>query len=299
MTRLILEFSAPRTGSNALSGILRTSSKVFGFTEVFHPKFKWETGRAACSFFGEDNLVGKTGPTALAEHMERLRHYNPKGIIQYLLDEAEQRSFAAIQIKIFPGHLGLSQIDQIIASFEPICYVLTRRPVDMYISNLKAMSMKSWAQANTTDIKPTIDLPGFLDWHARTRRHYQGCLFCMQRHGHTFAELTYNDLFESDNGPAECLTQFYEQLGVSIDAPDSKPSAYAKQDLSTSINDKVANWESFHTAVTAADQEPKLNGFQLDQPTIGLTAELYADRIVSRKRLRSLRNSTRAIFKRK
>jgi len=270
----IIEVSAHRTGSSALSEMLRKHEQVYGLGEVFHWTQHWEWGEKAAAFFGPGSCNGGQLKPEIATDLGRLKREDPVSFIVKLSEVGTERGYKAIQFKVFPGHLSWEAFDTILRRTQPLCYCLTRRPVDMYISQSKATELGKWGRVDTTTLKPRIEVSDFLTWHAARQKHWQVAMFLAKQHGIAMPCLHYEHLYSKGQDPVETLRAFYKTLGVDLGVRTGASLAQFVQDKAKTPRDKVANWDEFHASLEALGKTALLDSF--DMKGAPMRVRLYA-----------------------
>jgi len=163
---------------------------------------------------------------------------------------------------VFPGHASMTDLDEIACRFRPKAYILHRRPIDVFISNMKALKVGAWTQANTTEIKPRLAKQKFTEFWGRTRRHYLFAGKILRRHGLPVEASSYEDIYASAQSPVEAVADL-----LNIDIPESGDGDLKlnKQDKSDTPAEKVANWDEFAAELEAAGLTAMLDDYALDR----------------------------------
>src|SRR6202012_3208102 len=164
--RVLFVFAIPRTGSSFLNGLLKSCPEINAKSELFHGRTLSRFSRA------EDAAMERAANGASIEGRKanRWRKQNPAKTLDTLYEAGGKRIVA---IKVFSNHLSRDMLQsEILARDDIVFAVLRRRPIECFISGMKANSLDKFARVDTTDIKPTLNADHFLEWAAAMRDWY-------------------------------------------------------------------------------------------------------------------------------
>jgi hypothetical protein len=134
--------------------------------------------------------------------------------------------------------------------------VLKRRPIECYISGLKARSMSKFGVIDTTAIKPALSVDAFAEWAARTKAWYGRIQDALETRGVPYAKLSFEEHFDGLSGEESLarILPLLEPLGFSGIEVSPRIIEGRRQDKETRYQDRVSNWEAF-SAEALADPE--------------------------------------------
>lgn len=216
-----------RTGSNFLEANLNALPGVLSHGEVFNPHF-----------------IGKKDVTELFGITLEAREVNPKPLLRKLRAETPGLS----GFRFFHDH-DPRVLDIVLA--DPACakIVLTRNPVDSYVSLQIAVATGQWKMTDAKRLKSAtarFDEPGFRDHLAATQDFQLRILNALQTTGQTAFVLDYEDL-----ASVEVLNGLAAFLGVEgrLKAVDDT----LKKQNPEPLEDKLENPQDLAAAVARAD----------------------------------------------
>ncbi|RII39087.1 hypothetical protein DL237_07945 [Pseudooceanicola sediminis] len=296
MTQIILEFSGPRTGSSALRYMLLGSPNVIGLGEVFHSTDAWELRANPTTIYGTDAVDGERLKPEIAAHLGALRRSDPAAMLGELQKVAEAKGLGAIQLKIFPGHLTFRQIDEIMTRFSPVCYMMHRAPIEMYVSICKAKAVGAWGRVDTTDIKPELSPAAFRQWQKTQQTYFQVSRFLAERRGLDMAELSYEQVYQSGRPSIEVVQQFYTDLGVDLGDCAPVEGGLTKQDKTSEIAGKVSNWAAFEAGLKKLNAADRLWSFETHGQTAKMIKALVVERLLPEQRVHKAKLAIRRMI---
>lgn len=221
-------FAAMRTGSNFLEANLNALPGVTCHGEVFNPHFMGK--KDATSLFGIDIAERDRDPLRVLAEMRR----QTDGLAGF---------------RCFHDH-DARVIAQALA--DPACakIILTRNPLDSYVSLRIAQTTDQWRLTNATRLKTAkveFDAPGFEAHMAATQDFQIELMRALQTNGQTAFYIDYDDL--NDLGVLNGLAAF---LGVEgrLDALDPRLKKQNPEDTA----EKVLNPEAMEAALARLDR---------------------------------------------
>lgn len=252
--RFLCVFAVPRTGSSHLNKLLRSCPEFIAKSELFH--------RTRLGKFGDNELAllaAKSGGIATdAESLLPWRTQNPIPALE-ALHQARRKKIIAF--KLFPGHLPREVLETQFLTRDDMGFaVLRRRPIESFISVIKAKTGNTFTLADTTALKPQIDAKAFVQWARRTRDWYDWTRQSLDANKRPFADISYERHVDGLSAE-ESLTQILEQIRAA-GFPDIKmpPSIITgeRQDRERDYKARVANWDVFETELRANAAHAKL-----------------------------------------
>jgi LPS sulfotransferase NodH len=242
--RFLCIFAMPRTGSSHLNKLLKSCPQFNAKSELFHAK-------AVARFSKEEleTLQAKAdGASFEGIHFNRWRRNHPRDTLEALYEGGGSKIVA---FKVFPNHLKRERIQSdLLARDDTAFAVLKRRPMESFISGLKARSLSVFGKVDTTEIKPSLSVETFVDWAARMKRWYDWTGEVLEARGLPYATLSYEEHLDGQSG-AESLTKILPllaPLGFADIAVPVRVWESERQDREPRFQDRVANWDAFETA---------------------------------------------------
>ena len=111
-----------------------------------------------------------------------------------ILESLSDPSDRAVFYKSFPSHVAAPDFDRLFYDNPQTRFVfLTRRPIDSFISLIKAKNIDNWVTADTTAIKPALDAEHYLKWWGNTSDWFTGLQTRLDADGRPYGWLTYED----------------------------------------------------------------------------------------------------------
>jgi hypothetical protein len=154
--------------------------------------------------------------------------------------------------KLFPGHISNQLVTDEIFSRRDVAYIyLRRRPIESFISSVKAKVVSFHGEADTTTLKPSLAVTDFVKW-ARPMKTWHDWLET-EIAGRELSLLRIG--FESDlvsNEPEKVLKRVLtglEALGVPRVKPKTRIFVATRQDREEHYRNRVADWAKFEAAV--------------------------------------------------
>ena len=263
MKKILVIISAPRSGSTHLCELLRNISSLRVYTEIFHPG-------AAYGFENHLSQLEKLSKFLEVEFKSysdnRLTCWlrnNPGSFLEYesssLLGASDAMCF-----KIFPGHLETKVFqDEILRRKDVFVLFLQRRPVDAYISDLKASHLGTYNNADTTNLAIDISEDHFEAWYElRNKWFYENYNFLSQENL-PYADLSYEiDIAGEPSIITRDLVKGFGRHGFSFEIPRHLiNNSLQKQDLETDYSKKVRDWDLFLNRIFNNNKQIRLYKF--------------------------------------
>ena len=221
-------FADMRTGSNLLEDYLNQISGVQCHGEAFNPNF--------IGYPNRENLLGVT---------QRQREDNPERLLRVIKEQPNTlggfRYFHDHDPRILSGILSNPRCGKI---------VLTRNPIDSYVSLKIARATDQWKLTNVSnrkDAQAQFDLYEFERHVGRLQSFQLEIMRALQVTGQSAFYIGYDDLHDK-----EVLSGLATWLGVSAD-PDSFESNLKPQNPQP-LSEKVANFVQMQTALQQFDR---------------------------------------------
>lgn len=254
-------FGLPRSGTNYLSDLLDNFSCIESYREIFQPG-------------GVHLYNGNTPPDTLSETLEALSDrfglHRSKGVrdaefvravhsypLEFLDLLCDRNPGKIISFKVFPGHLDVAGLDALLSHPSVIPLVITRDPLDSFISESKAKALSNFIGVDTTLIRPQLRWEEYKRWRA-SRREW---LSYISDHDAKFVGwLEYGDLMARGRSAEQFMFLSAAFKAMNIVVGEAKYSEIRtktwRQDRSEKPADKVRNWLSFSMLATLAGEPP-------------------------------------------
>jgi LPS sulfotransferase NodH len=245
--RFLCILAMARTGSTHLCHLLAACPALNVKAELFHPT------RPAGRLDDDDRWglhAASGGEVVDRASLTKWRAGHPAETLEMLHAVGGVRTLV---FKLFPGHLTRERIERAILSRDDVAYlVLTRRPIECYISTVKANAAGLHHTVDTTALKPALDAEAFRRWAEIARGWYDWLTPRLQPLPHVTLRYEEQLLGLSDGEALRRALALLERLGIAGAAPDAEPASSARQDHEDDWRLRVANWESFAAALRAA-----------------------------------------------
>ncbi|NJM92450.1 MAG: TIM barrel protein [Rhodospirillaceae bacterium] len=245
--RLVCILGTGRMGSNHLCRVLSCIPEIESRTEPFHPRYCYglhrheliELSRRAGASFELSN----DNPAAV-----KIARRHPSHVLDCLsfLTAPEKR---IASFKILADQLTLSQIERkIVGRPDVIVVFLRRRPIDAFISLMKATHLQEWRDVDTTGLRIEIDAAAFLSWWRTCANWFVRLEAECWYRNKPFHHLSYED--DIAIAPAETARRFcalLEPYGLGdFTLPDeAQITGFERQDRNAGPADRVSNWPEF------------------------------------------------------
>ena len=246
--KVVCIFSGERSGTNHLCRLLTNFPELRVYEELFNK-------RGTFTLFDDElaavsELSGETYSSYRDERLVAFSRSEPKALLRLLQDLNARKGKSAIVFKIFPGQMDTASIHtEILNEFACVPVILMRQMLDSYISFKKALTTDRWTSADTTSVRVGLEVRELERW-VKSHRAWFGH---WDDHFRASGAVVPFLLYERDlNGrtPEEVLSKFSEFVGqtagLTLKAPKRmKNIGLPRQDLATSVEAKVSNWEEF------------------------------------------------------
>ncbi|MCG2582828.1 hypothetical protein [Massilia sp. TS11] len=261
--KILSIFSIPRTGTSHLFELLTNVSNLLVLKEVLHPE-------AAYGFQDHFELLEELSQTM---RLPRFDSIFDRDLVNWLrthptelLDFLASQSGRVPAFKIFPGHLPIDIIDSVLLQREDIVPALVfRRPIDTYISDIKAMQLSVHREVDTTSVQVILDAGHFVCWWEANRVWYSAITARMKRRGLTPLRLSYEaDICGDPRLITWHILSKLKACGLDSGEVRFENVGLFKQDLQPDYGKKVLNWEEFLEYIVVNNHTEKLYGYFLD-----------------------------------
>jgi hypothetical protein len=266
-------------GSTNLRRHLQAFERVEALGELFRPAFPVaedlvEDIAEAMAARGLRRPEGRADLTAVLQS-------DPIEGIEAALDACVRRGTPHPVLKLGMSHLSAPDMDRFIRHFRPFGMILHRAPIDQFISREKAVSVKTWFEVDTTQLKPEISPAAFRAFHARQQNHLCMGLHLLRKHDCPSVAFAYDDLYAHPGSIHERLRASFAGAGVDLGTHRGRVDEMPRQDRAASRRDKVRNWDAFE-ADMAAGRTVDMEVYDLEGSPLLLEAQPLSERLLPR-----------------
>lgn len=247
-TRFVCILGMSRTGSSHLIRLLRNCGELNVKGELFHI-------RSVGPLTGADKAKlaqASGGKTASPKAMCEWRRRNPRQTMDVLYESGHRRPLV---FKLFWDHLAKEVVADEILSRPDIGYMLLRRrPIDCYISKMKAAIVGAHEEINTTTIRPVLEPKPFIFWVRQVKDWYEWLDEEIRRRALPCFPLSFEQHIENRTAQ-ETLFELQRRLEALGCPPISMPQTCegrARQDREADYRRRVANWQDFEADLAAS-----------------------------------------------
>jgi hypothetical protein len=252
--RFLCIFGIPRTGSMHLCKLLRSCPEFNVKPELFHGD------RRTPITIREMAALRERSGGAVTD-MDSFIAWRRTHVFDTLEALHEGGRGRIVTVKMFPGHGSRKAMEtELLPRADVACALLARRPIDSYISNLKAKTLDAYGSVDTTDLKPALSADDFLGWARVTKRWYAHVEGRLEARGAPYARISYERILE-DRPDADTLRDvlaLLAPLGLTGIAVPPTIKGGQRQDKERRYRDRIANWYGFKAAVQADPEGAEL-----------------------------------------
>ncbi len=253
--RFVCILAVPRTGSTHVVRLLSSCRQLNIKRELFD-KSGGNGGLGKRDLPALETAAGGgvTDPAALSEW----RRQHPTETLETLHANG---AYATLVFKLFPNHLTKEQIAEHIFSRDDVAYIiLKRRPIDSYISSLKAEIVGTHSDVETTSVKPALETEAFVRWIKKVRKWYTWIGRELEQRNRPRFELSYDDHLNGKSNADALSTVLDAMIAMGVPAVERPVdiSSSVRQDREPRYQDRVSNWESFETEMGANERSARL-----------------------------------------
>ncbi len=266
---IVILLSAPRSGTTQLAGMLRSYAKLNFLGETFHggkhcisswshfhADAKPVITRAACAILGRPPLNSSEAFRAIKrDPVKALR----------IIAESDSSPATTFAFKVFPGHISLSEFGKILKAVRCDVIVVSRSPVDTYISRLKADKLGIWKKIDTTEIKPNIYEEKFREYHEDISNYFRAYYDVARRSANNVVTLSYDQIYKSGNPPDQVVDMMLRDLGLDV-GDCATEQVLQPQDRTPNRANKVSNWDEFVEGIELMGASHMLDRIEFRNP---------------------------------
>lgn len=259
MKKILIGFGIPRVGSSHLYQLLNNIDDLLVYHEVFHP-------HAAYGIPDEQEILSELsrslGVFVSSLSDESLTSYmreNPDVFLDLALS-GRYGDGRFVALKIFPGHLADDAIyGKILKRKDVSVFVMHRRPIDAYISDMKAGRVGQHNGVNTSGLSIDLDVRAFEVWWDEINGWYGKIYKWLKEFDIPFFDMSFENDIVGDN--SIILSRFVRkanEVGLGFNVGSGGNSGLSRQDLTSDYRKKVNNWEQFLAEFEEANSLGKL-----------------------------------------
>ena len=246
-TRFVCILATSRTGSSHLVHLLQDCPELNVKGELFHVD---NIGRLAKS--DKAGLErASNGEIVDRKTFCEWRRRHPRRTLDILYDTGGRRPLV---FKLFWDHLAKEIIAGEIFSCSDTGYILLRRrPIDCYISRMKAAVIGQHARIDTTAIRPELEPERFIVWARIVKEWYDWLDAEISRRALPRFPLSFEQHIENRTAQ-EIMSELRERLEALGCPRVSRPGenqGHVRQDREPDYRKRVANWPEFETEVSS------------------------------------------------
>lgn len=179
----------------------------------------------------------------------------------------------AVFYKSFPSHVAAPDFDRLFYDRPDTRFVfLMRRPIDCFVSLVKAQMIDHWVSTDTTSIKPDLDADLYLNWYALSSDWFLTLKGRLDKDNRTYGTLSYEEDvmpgidhllgrvqeefevigFETRINRAHVAKTHAKRLVSKLRGKEIHGNLGAvKQDTESKTSAKVSNWDKFTQDIIA------------------------------------------------
>jgi hypothetical protein len=240
-TRFVCILATARSGSSHLIELLHNCSELNVKGELFHiDSVARLTKSDKAKLKGESN-----GEITDKKTLCEWRRRHPRRTLDVLYESGNRRPLV---FKLFDDHLAKDVVADNILDCSDIGYiVLRRRPIDSYISKVKARAAQTHTKVDTTAIKPELEPRSFIFWGRRVKEWYGWLDEEIGRRALPCYPLSFERHIENRT-EMEALSELCERLealGCPFGPMPPEVQGQVRQDREPDYRNRVANWPEF------------------------------------------------------
>lgn len=247
LMRFLCVFGIPRTGSSHLNRLLKNCPEFSAKSELFHRQAKGRLKPEELAALYRRSAGAVTdGDSFLA-----WRRLNPLDTLEALSEGGGGR---IVTFKAFPGHIPHKLLESELFPRDDIGFaVLRRRPIESFISGLKAKEVSRFGRIDTTEMKPVLSVEEFLDWSRRIKSWYGYTRDKLEARGVPYAKISYEKHLDAggDREALGAVLELLKPLGFTGIGVPARIKGHQRQDRERRYQERVANWDEFVEAMKA------------------------------------------------
>ena len=238
----IVVLSAPRNGTNFFCECLDGLPEVLGLYEVFAPGGVYGAGREhVLSALGD--VLGETLESDADPRLLSVFREDPERALAVLADVTTRIGCSILGYKVFPGQVDERTLARLIEAPHRHPFFLVRSRLDVFVSYRKVHLSDTWKNADTSGVKPEIDVDEFLDWAVVNDAWFDRLADGLEAHGKSYRVVSYGrDVDRSKSDLLRALRATLRADGLDVTLPASLPrERFHRQDVDADPFSKIAN----------------------------------------------------------
>jgi LPS sulfotransferase NodH len=256
--------TAPRTGTNHLSEMLRNFEEVAPYREVFESDGVHGTDGRTWPLLRQ--LTGVDFINHKDKRLIGFAHEQPAALLDALEAAARSQGKRVMSFKLFRNNLPPEVVEQQIMTRPGLrALLIVRKQIDSYISWRKATTLGTWQGADTTGMPLTLDADRFQGWLIQQEQWYAHWKNWLERRFMPIPVLRYET--DIDQPVERALKRFAmaaAQVGITLRPPVAATCVgLERQDKAKSLVDKVSNWAEFSREIFARGLERRTFGYPI------------------------------------
>ncbi len=260
--KTICIIAIPRTGTNHLCKVLQSIPSAHVLREIFNPAGVMGATTNDISLLAARSAIAMAKDNRDKNLVSWVRNH-PTEALKAVRQSAVSAGKDLLVFKVFPKQITAENLLAILATKDLATAIVKRRPVDSYISYVKAKLIGKWLAVDTSDVKVELRASDYIVWHASASGWYRSVETFLGDQNLNHFEFNYESSICLE--PNESLSLFIDRcnsFNFEIKMPDSaQVSGYRRQDLSERSSEKVSNWESFYRDICRQGSEAMLSEF--------------------------------------
>jgi hypothetical protein len=244
--RFLCIFAIPRTGSSHLDKVFRSCRELNSKSEMFH-------GHAGMRVTPQERTRIEALGCDVIDEKRKFALWRRQHAVE-LLDALYRAHNRPIVFKVFPSHLKTSMLEEEFLSRSDMAFaVLRRRPIECFISGIKAREASKFTKVDTTAIKPELEIGDFLHWARKMRHWYRWAYGALKARDQPFARLSFEEHLDGLSGEEALarIVPLLTPLGFPQVRIPRRVFEGQRQDKEPRFRERPANWDAFEEAARA------------------------------------------------
>ncbi len=198
------------------------------------------------------------GAVTDGESFRAWRHTHPAETLEAFHSAWESK---VVAFKLFPYHLPEELIESQIFSRKDVAFaVLRRRPIESYISVVKAKAVGVFTKVDTTGMRPELSAENFMVWARRMRTWFKWVNRSLEARNEPFARIGFEKHVHGLSGEESIghILGLLRPLGFADVGVPGEIIEGERQDREPEYRNRVANWDAFAAELRASAQSAKM-----------------------------------------
>ena len=250
-TRFISILSMPRNGTNYLCDLIGKFQEIDSLYEIYHNR---------SVYFNKPSLSNKIIQHINSLYQLQIKDNDDPQLIDFiaqnpallldLISSYSQNKY--ISFKVFPNHLSLDNLREVIIKNNRIKKIIVKRNLlDVYFSVQFARLTQRWDRRDTSELKVDFNPNNFLKWYSSHKEYYDFIERELEANNQQAIALDYEKIHSLNNNQEKFLFlyNFLKSTGINLDRSNLVERSQAelnqnirkKQDKRVNRLDKVNN----------------------------------------------------------